>query len=176
MPIRPGGDRRPDVQAHDRIDRGSIENTLFDHAKGAGDFLVGLEDEFNRSGKGVRVLRQNFGRHQQHGHVGIVAAGVHHPRILGTVRELVFLGHRQSVHIGPEHQHRTGTRSFQQGDYPGPGNAAGGHPQVLKVGFDHLCGAMLFESQLGMLVEIPAQRDQFVPAGFDLFGYLLVHS
>jgi hypothetical protein len=100
---------------------------------------------------GVFILRQDLGRHQQNGHVCVVATGMHYARVLGLVFNIIFFVERQGVHIRPQHQNGTGAGSFQECNHPGFGHALGGQTQVLKVGLNHFCGAILFKAKLGML-------------------------
>jgi hypothetical protein len=44
---------------------------------GTDDFLIGLKDKFDGSRNFAFVFRQNFSGYQQHGHVGIMTAGMH---------------------------------------------------------------------------------------------------
>jgi hypothetical protein len=121
-----GCHRRPDMNAHHRINGGGFQDALFNHAQCTGDLLVGLKDEFDGPCEVVPVLRQHLGRDQQHGHMGIVAAGVHHSRIFGPVIDIIFFDHRQGVHVCPEHEDRAGICSMEKGDHPGSGNPPGG--------------------------------------------------
>ena len=163
------------MQAHHRIDCGVVEHSFFDHRQRPGDLFVGLEHEFDRSRDGVSVLRENLGGHQKHGHVGVMATGMHHARVLRLVVNIVFFVDRQGIHIRPQHQHRTGARSLQNGHHSGLGHAPRAQTEFLKIGFNHFGGTILFKAQLGILVEIPPQSDQLLAALVDLFRYLNVH-
>ena len=76
-------------------------------------FFSRLEHKHHRACQFLLVLRQDFGRAQEHGGVGIVATGMHHRRFLALVdgfgftgvSQACFLGHRQSVHVGSHRHH-----------------------------------------------------------------------
>ena len=79
------------VLAHNRIHPGILQNPVGDHSFGAavgGIFLRGLKNQLHTSPEGVFQLRQHHGRAQQHGGMGIVAAGVHNTGILRLVGQV----------------------------------------------------------------------------------------
>ncbi|MPN00146.1 hypothetical protein SDC9_147340 [bioreactor metagenome] len=45
---------------------------------------------------------ENLGRSQKHGHMGIVPAGMHTPRVFGSKRQTGLLMYRQRIHIRPQ--------------------------------------------------------------------------
>jgi hypothetical protein len=77
------------VQTEDGPDRRLFEHARLDHAQRppGRHLLGGLKDEHHRRGEGrALVLRlERRGRPEEHRRVGVVAAGVHHPRPLAAV-------------------------------------------------------------------------------------------
>jgi len=163
------------MNAHHRIDPGIIQHPFLDHGKRSGHLLVGLENEFDGTRQGMPVLRQHPGGHQQHGHVGVMPASVHHAGILRFVGHLVLFDDRQGVHVRPQHQHRTRPGSLEAGHHSGSGHSAGRQPQILQVGLDHPGRAVFFEAQFRVLVKITPQGDQFILQLCDLFGNCFLH-
>ncbi len=89
------------------------------HRRRALDHLFSrLADEHQCAVPLALALGHLFRHADQHGHVQIVATGMHHryrlsirPRLGHVARELQagFLRHRQGVHIGADHQPRPGS-------------------------------------------------------------------
>ncbi|KAG0928829.1 hypothetical protein G6F31_017575 [Rhizopus arrhizus] len=93
------------VDAEHGIAREFVEQPVPHHGACAGitAFFGGLEDQVDGAVE-IAVARQVLGRAQQHGGVAIMAAGVHHARVLAGVRELVRFLHGQRVHVGAQPQ------------------------------------------------------------------------
>jgi hypothetical protein len=88
------------VQTEDRIDGEPVEQPVRDHRLGAESvFFGGLEDQVDGAGEAA-LSRQDMGGAQQHGHVAVVAAGVHDAVVLGPVGPRAALGQREAVHVG----------------------------------------------------------------------------
>ena len=64
--------------------------------------LAGLEHENDPASQVPAASVQDLGGTEEHGHVGIVAAGVHPPVDLRGEFEVGVLGHLECVHVGPK--------------------------------------------------------------------------
>ena len=160
------------MQAEDRIRCDVIEHTFFQHKLCTAvltfrrTFLGGLEDEHDRTGQFITHCRQHPGCAQQHGHVGVVAAGVHYAHVLAVVLggyfrgkgQAGFLGDRQGIHIRAQRHHRSGLSAFQNSDDAGMGNA-GLHVDIHgPEGFGNLlCSLVLAVGELRVGMEMTAQ-------------------
>ena len=105
-------------------------------------------------------------RAEQHGRMSVVAAGVHASGVFRTMRKIVFLLQRQSVHVGTQ-ANGTPAAAFPQGtDHAGSRQAAM-HFQSIgrELAGDDVGGASFMEGQFGMGMDIPANGDQFVKKG-----------
>ncbi len=126
------------MQADDRLGRiGSVEHTFRDHHDGATvlagrrPFLGRLEDEFDGPGEPVAIIGEHLCRTHQHGHMRIVAAGMHDRHILAVVfaarsrgeRRPGLFEHGQAIHVGAQGHDRAGFAADEGADNPGVGNA-----------------------------------------------------
>ena len=117
------------VKTEDRVDLRVLEHALRDHQLGARRPLIAwrtlfgrLEDELHRAPKLPFQLAENPRRREQHGHVSIVSARVHHANALALVfarcatreRQIDGLGHRQGIHVGAQRDDGPGLRAAQQ--------------------------------------------------------------
>ncbi len=116
----------------------AFEHAIVDHTFSAAEALFGgLKDEFDSAAQGVAVGSQQAGYSEAHRHVTIVAAGMHHARVFGSVFGTGFLLNGQGVHIGAhkhgraigsaaQHAHHTGLpHAF--GDFQAKGTQFAGH-------------------------------------------------
>ena len=91
---------RPVVQAEHGLHREAIEEALRDHsATSALVLLGGLEDEVQRA-RAIGQGGQISGGPEQHGHVPVVAAGVHPARGQRAVLRRALLFDGEGVHVG----------------------------------------------------------------------------
>ena len=137
----------------------ALEQPVLDHGAGAGAAFLGrLEAQVHRAVEAA-VLLQVAGRGQQHGGVAVMAAAVHLAVMARTVFELVFLLHRQGVHVGAQHDGAVRRALAQHADHAGLGDAGMDldAPAAQRAGH-HLGGAVLFVAQLRMGVQIAPQR------------------
>ena len=113
--IGTGGDHagiqpRPQVDAENRLHVVLVKHPGFAQILcPAGGLLRRLEHQKNV----VRILRlsaQAAGQLQKNGHVAVMAAGVHLPRVGGDIITAVFLGNGQGIHIRPEGQGTLGPK------------------------------------------------------------------
>ena len=91
------------MDAVDPVHRRILEDPGFDHPLGAAaPLLRRLEEEHHIFRHLAPVAGHQLRQEQEHGHVSVVAAGVHLPRPLGDVVRLILLGDVQCVHVRPE--------------------------------------------------------------------------
>jgi hypothetical protein len=104
-----------DVLAEHHVDARILECAVRHHGVGAGGralraapFLGRLEEEHHGAGQLGAQLREDLCRAEQHRHVRVVPAGMHHARLdtlphragRGTKGQGVTLLDRQTVHVG----------------------------------------------------------------------------
>jgi hypothetical protein len=97
----------------------TLEQAVGQHSFGAAArFLRWLEQEHDRAGPLVAMGCEVTSDANEIGHVNVVPARVHHADSgaafigcanCGSVRNARLLGDGKRVHIGPEHEHFTGT-------------------------------------------------------------------
>jgi hypothetical protein len=147
------------VRGENRVTRKALKKALFNHdLRAAGVLFGGLKNQVQRARK-LDFLRNVLGRCHQHGGVPVVAAGVHHARVHAAVRQVIGFVDGQGVHVGPQAQALAANAALQLGHQPGGGQAPRDAvaPAFQLLG-QHLRGAELFETQLGVAVQITTQR------------------
>ena len=141
---------------------GAIEiwQSFFEHELCAGKaLLAGLKQKHHPAPQRFPALAQQFCRARQHGHMGIVAAGVHDAFALRAEGQASVFGHGQRVHIAAQQQRRPICRAAQGRD-----NSAAAFVQCNLKGqavqrFENLrAGGGQIEPQLGLGVNAAAQR------------------
>ena len=169
------------MDAEDHGRRRIAQHAFFDHLFRAARlaqrraFLGGLEDQFQRAGQFVTARRQHFGHAQGHGHVRVMAAGVHHADFLaagtevaalvrdadsGGVGQTGLLGQWQGVQLGANRHHRARLAAAQDTDHAGVGDAGLYLQAQLPQAFgDAFGGLHLAIAQFGVLVDLVAQFD-----------------
>ena len=94
-----------------------LEQSLLEHETGAVvALLTGLEHEQDPSREVVPPLHEQACGPQQHGDVGVVAAGVHRAGDLGRELEAGVLAEGQAVHVGAEQDRRARARAVDDRD------------------------------------------------------------
>ena len=158
---RPLGPLGPEVAGDGVVHLGVVHDARFDHRLGpARAFLGRLEDEHGRTGQARLQPVQDGRRTERHGHVGVVAAGVHAAGVGGGEGQPGLLGDRQGVHVRPDHQGRPGPAGPEEPDDAGARNPAAhlqadrGEPRR-HVGR----GLHLLKTGLGDLVQLSARFD-----------------
>ena len=151
------------VEGKHRIARKFVEQPFFDHHPAAAPALFGrLEDQMHGAleipGRG-----EVSGGAEQHRRVAVMTAGVHLAVMGRAVGEIVHLLDRQRVHIGAQPDRGRGVAAPDRADDPGSGEPA----IDLAAVFGELCrdqvrGALLGEGELGMGVDVAADRSQLV--------------
>ncbi len=165
----PGRQTGPVVQREHLVRRETHEESIVDHGFRTGVALLPrLEDEVRRAVEIARLVQVTRSR-EQHRRVSIVAAAVHPAVVTRFVRELVFLLHRQRVHVGtqadgtaagvrPAANHRNDTGLADSGVVL--------DSECRESFADDFRGSVLLEAQLRMHVQVAAHGREFgVPAG-----------
>jgi hypothetical protein len=80
-------------------------------------FLIGLKDENNRP-VGITLCCQRRGGIQQHSHVAVMAAGMHHIGVAGLVFKVISFRDWQSIHVGSQTDHTAAAAITQNPDNP----------------------------------------------------------
>ena len=159
------GKRGPVVERVHLLGRKALEQPVVDHRLGASvAFLSGLEDEI-RSAVEIARLVKITGGGEQHRRVTVVAAAVH-PAVVGRpVGEVVLLLHRQRVHVGAQADRAAAfvAAPHDHGDHAGAADAG----VVLDAERGQRLAndarrALLLETQLGMRVQVAADRRERV--------------
>ena len=131
-------------------------------AGAAAALLRRLEEHLDRAGELVLAIGQDTGDAEQHGRVGVVAAGVHLAVDLRAIRHVVLFVDRQRVHIGPEEDDLARPlAAADQAGYAGHRDAGADvfdTDRAQPLGND-LRRLEFLESELGVLVELPPVRD-----------------
>lgn len=93
----------PQVQAEDPADPVAIQHAALTQLSGAaGGLLRRLEEEEHVPGQLGQMLRRILRQGQDHGGVGIVAAGMHPPGMDRGVGQVRGLRHRKRVQLRPK--------------------------------------------------------------------------
>jgi hypothetical protein len=96
-------------------------------------------------------------RRQQHGHMAVVAAGVHFSWVLAGVWKLVELLHGQGVHVGTQANGAVAYAVFDNAYYPcGAHAAVNRYSPFGELGSYHVSGALLLKTKFRMRVDIAA--------------------
>ena len=115
----------------------------------------------------VPVKRPAFGqmarRGQQHRGVAVVAAGVHHAGVAAGIGQAGGLVDRQGVHVGAQAEPALAVAAHQPADDAGAAEAA---LHLVAPGLQLLGhqgrGAVLVEGELGVVVDVAPQPDEFI--------------
>ena len=141
----------------------ALEQPVVHHLEcAAAAFLGRLEDQVERAAPSAGV-RQQLGRRQQHGGVAIMAAGVHQAWAAAGPSGTGGFGDRQRVHVGAQAYARRALATHQLADHARAAQA-GAHriaPAAQFVGHQR-AGAVLVKRQLGVLVDVAPQGDEFL--------------
>jgi len=112
---------------------------------------------------------------QQHGNVGIVAAGVHNAVNGGLIGQIVLLGDRKSVHVAADEDGLAGLAALYGGQYAGLKTTLYvRHGSLIKFGLDELAGFIFLGAEFGVHVEVSAGLDDVVAVL--LSSFLDVHN
>jgi N-acetylmuramic acid 6-phosphate etherase len=153
-----------------------LHGAILDHARRTaeslliGSLLRRLEDEAHGTLQGpgtVRIGKQTRSAHE-HGHVRVVAAGVHHAGRRRAPRDVTRFVNGQRVHVGAQRNDRCAGADLRYD--AGPTDAAANAEAGALDGIGSDAGRTLFpEGQLGMAVQITSHGDE---VGFEVGGLL----
>ena len=93
----------------------------------------------------------------------VVPAAVHASLEPRHVRKVVFLVHRQRVHVGPQSDRASAAGRCAANHADNPGLADAGmvlHAKGRQLARDHFNRTVFFEAELGMRMQVAAQRRQ----------------
>src|SRR5947209_6257517 len=151
----------------------ALHTETVDHAftyhefRAAAAFFGGLKQKADRSGELAASGGDQFSCAEQHGDVPIVAACVHRAVDARAVVACIFLENRQGIHVGAQHHAASRTRAAHHADDTGYGDSFVYLETERAQAFgDDTGGAVLLKAELGMHVEVPAERG-------DVFGEFL---
>jgi hypothetical protein len=151
------------VHAEDGIAGETLEQPVLQHFQCAADAFLGrLEDEVDGAVE-VAGFRQVFGGTQQHGRVAVVAAGVHAAGVLAGMGQSGCLQDRQRVHVGTQADRVLAVAIAQHADHTGFADAAMDlDAPFFQLARDHVRGAVFFQPELRVGVDVAANGGQFV--------------
>ena len=130
--------------------------------------LSGLEDQADGPAEQLRMFFQIVGRPQEHGHMGVVAAGVHFALIPGGVGHAAQLLNGQGVHIRPDGHRFAGGAARDVGNDPGAGRLFS-LDAILRQLFQNIGRRLcLLKPQLRALVEVLIVLLQLRQIGLDV--------
>ena len=128
----------------------------------AGELLRRLKHQPDPAGQRLPLLREKGGGPQQHGGVGVVAAGVHDAGDLGGKGQAGLLLDGQGVHVRPQQHRGTGAAAANLSHHAGvPYRAEGDGPGGQLLPYP-AAGLKLLEPQLGLPVEGTAQAHHII--------------
>ncbi len=154
------------VHAIDLLDAPAGHQPVVDHGLAAGAAFLGRLEDHDHGAVEIAGLGEMLGRAQQHGGVAVMAAGVHHARVLGSEGHARSLQDRQRIHVGTQADGLAGghVAAADHADHAGAADA--GDDLVAAEGAqligDDAGGAMHLVEQFGVLVEIVAPSGHFV--------------
>ena len=165
------GDRRPYVGPEGVVDLRVFHDALFDHRLGSAEpFFRRLKNELDGPLQPILHRTQDRGRSQKHGHMRIVAAGVHDAVVLGSKGKPGFFSNGKGVHVRPYHDRRSGFRTFDRSDQAVFGDACLNRDSKLLQGlFDKRRSFRLGESDFRDPVKLPSCIDDELSAIGGLF-------
>ncbi len=165
------GHARVVVHGIDRVAGKALEQAFIDHGLAAAveaALLRGLEDQVQGAAE-APVAREVLGRAQQHGHVAVMAAGMHAARNAARVFGARGLLDGQRVHVGANAQAARAVAQAQRADQARAAHATCDFvAPLLQLGGDEVRRAVLGERQLGVLVQMAAYGHQFLLVGQEL--------
>ncbi len=106
---------RPQMHGQSHVRPRMLQHPLGDDRQRPAQPLLGrLEEELERAGYLVLPSREEPRQRQPHGHMAIVAAGVHDAGVDGSIVVVALLLNGQRVHVETQQDSGTGPRPFQQ--------------------------------------------------------------
>ena len=159
------------VHGIDGIAGKALEQAFLHHGLGTAveaALLGRLEDQVQAAAE-VAVARQILGRAQQHGHMAVMAAGMHAARDAAGMLGARGLLNRQCIHVGANAQAAAAIAVAQRADQACAAYAA--RDLVTPFGElarDEVGGAVLGKRQFRVLVQMAANGDQLLLVGQEL--------
>ena len=128
------------------------------------DLLRPLEEEDHLAVDLLLVLGENLGGAQQHGHVAVMAAGVHYTGVLAAAYPLLgqvvlLLLNRQRVAVGTQQHRLAWLCALNIANDAAMGDDFIGDAHLVQLFTQPLDGLILVVGELRMLVEIPPHLD-----------------
>src|ERR1035437_7317545 len=121
--------------------------------------LAGLEHAQDTAGEARPTLDEQVGGAEEHRHVGVVTAGVHHAVDLGAEFQPGFLGQRQGVHVAPQQDGRSWTGALDKdSDRHGLPTDLWGQAELLVLLDDQRLGSGQAEAPLWLPMEATSYR------------------
>ena len=160
------GTARRDVGGHDGVHVRVLHHAGFDHRLGTavgGLLLGGLEYQLHSAADFITHAAEDLCDAQQHGNVGVMAAGVHITGVLAGEVEAGGLGHGQAVYVGAHGDAAAGQVALDKRD--GAGGQRAFHAVYAEAlqELDYLLGgAELLVAHLGVAVEIAPPGNHLV--------------
>ncbi len=166
------------VQPVDLVAGKSLEQPVLDHGAGAAEAFFGrLEDEMHGAVE-IPGLRQIARGAEQHGGMAVVAAAVEAAGSGRAPSQIGILFHRQRIHVGAQADaFSPGAFTLEHADHAGAAETAMHLDTPLRQLVGHDPGSADFlEADLGMRVQISADRGEFVGEAFDAVdvGHLIL--
>lgn len=167
-----GSHIRPIVQAENIADRKAFEKAGIEHQLGAAIALLGrLEDKIDRAPE-LTGEREIGGGAEEHGHMAVMAAGMHRARDLRAMGKAVVLGHGERVHVGAQGDTRSLPAARDDADHAIAADAGmDGNAHFGEALGDEGRGPGLFPRNLGMAMQIVPHRNQAGQGVFDNVGH-----
>ena len=136
----------------------ALKQPLFNHQpRAAGVFFGGLKDQVQRARK-TPVFGQVLCRHQQHGGVAVVAAGVHHAAVHTGPGVASGFMNGQRVHVSAQAQPLVARAPAQAAHHAGAGQATVHFITPGRQPLGHQGrGALLVQAELRMAVQVAPQ-------------------
>jgi hypothetical protein len=159
---------RPIVEPEHRVTGKAVEQAVRDHrARALTDLLRRLEDQMHGAGK-CAMFREVAPGGKQDGGMAVMAAGMHPPHGRARVSKTARLLDRERIHIGADADRRGADTARQRADHAGaadPGcHVIAPFPEQFR---DPSGGTMFVPGELGMTMQVVAQRDGIVDPRLD---------
>ena len=136
----------------------------------------GLKNHIQRARK-LAVLRQMFGRGQQHGGVPVVAASVHDAHVATGIRQACGFVDGQRIHVGAQADAALARAFFELTHQPrapqAPGDLVAPSAQLFC---DQIAGAVLLVAHFGVPVNVAADRNELIGLGLQGLQFVVQKS
>ena len=135
-----------------------IHAAVIDHAFcSPASLLICLKEKLYAAAELILMLIKHLCSAKEHGHMGIMPAGMHGTLVPGFIIHFIFLSDGQSIHISPESQRLSGLSSFYHGYKPAVmAVLRKGDTILLKLPFHIRSGLGKHISHLRYLMQLPS--------------------